>query len=164
MLDQHDSEVGVGLGELKHVAKRSSAEAAVVVDELDQGDVATWVAEHHALVGVEQRCCVAPDRSRPVRCRQRAALHQLHKGLLQRLRIVDEVVLDEAADLLRMLGKVALEDRLYVMAVGAHTIGGSGCYPHTNDREQRRGEDRIAAFSQPVRCGPHGFRWPHPAS
>ena len=55
---EHDFELGIGLEEGQHVAERALAVAAVVVEELDHGDVALRVAERHLVRGVEQHLLV----------------------------------------------------------------------------------------------------------
>ncbi len=58
---QHDLKLGIVLQEVEHVAHRAFAITAIVIEELDEGDVAVLVAEHDAVRRVEDRVGVLRD-------------------------------------------------------------------------------------------------------
>jgi hypothetical protein len=46
------------------ILHRALAEAAIVVEELDEGDVAVGIADHHVFGGIENRFPVVLNRSK----------------------------------------------------------------------------------------------------
>ena len=58
---EHDFQLGIGFHQLQHVGHRAFAVAAIVVEELDEGDVAVLVAERDAARRVEDRLRVVGD-------------------------------------------------------------------------------------------------------
>ena len=52
---EHDLELGIALHQLEHVVHGALAVAAVVVEELDEGDVALRIAERHLPRRIEYR-------------------------------------------------------------------------------------------------------------
>ena len=58
---EHDLELGIGLQQREHVAHGVLAVAAIVVEELDEGDVALRIAEHDLVGRVEQQLGVRLD-------------------------------------------------------------------------------------------------------
>ena len=52
---QRDAQVRIRLDEVQHVTHRALAVAAIVIEELNEIDIALRIAEHHAVRGIEQR-------------------------------------------------------------------------------------------------------------
>ncbi len=106
---EHDLEVGVVGDQLLHVGLGAAAVAAVVVEELDQRDVALRVADHHLARRGEEELAVVADRG---------DLRGLLRGVLLALQFVDRVADDlgigdqVVADELGIIGEVVLDDPL----------------------------------------------------
>ncbi len=45
---EHDLQLGIGLHQVEHVGHRAFAVTAIVIEELDEGDVAILIAKGHA--------------------------------------------------------------------------------------------------------------------
>ena len=105
--------------ERQRVGKRAFAIAAIVVEELDQRDVAVWVAERHLMARGKERGRVGGDsraaigRSLGARSRARALplLQDLRQDLPDRLRMADEIVPDQRPDLVGMGSEIVPDDR-----------------------------------------------------
>ena len=96
---EHDLEIGVSLHQRHHVGHGALAVAAIVVEELDEGDIALRIPDRNVARRVEQDFGIVLDR--------RLVLFGLALGLallkfgdcvLQHLRIVEQVLADDAFD------------------------------------------------------------------
>src|SRR5579883_1465485 len=138
---QHDLQLGIVLHEVEHVGHRALAVTAIVVEELDEGDVAVLVAERHAARRVEDRIRVLRDHRLMLGlvC-GRLAFGQFVHRLLEDLGVADEVVPDDAFD---------------VALLGVVEALGRGGPAAQRERDQGRGErvKRICrSFLRESRC------------
>ena len=126
---EDEFEIGVGLEQLDHVGQRALAVAAIVVEELDHGDLALRVAEHDLVGrGKQRRFVVAHRGAMLLGLGVLLALLQLRHDVLDHLGVRHQVVLDDALDLLVLVGG----ERLGLRALGSHRChehrGGRNCH------------------------------------
>ena len=96
---EDEFEIGVGLEQLDHVGQRALAVAAIVVEELDHGDLALRVAEHDLVRRGEQRRFIVADRGAMLLgFGVLLALVQLRHDVLHHLGVRHQIVLDDALD------------------------------------------------------------------
>src|SRR5262249_37285849 len=101
---QHEFELGVVLEQVEHVGHGAFAVAAIVVEELDERDVALRVAERHlARRGKDCGAVILDGGAVLVGLRQRLALLELVHHLLQELGMAEQIILDDALDLAALL-------------------------------------------------------------
>ncbi len=97
---EHDLELGIVLHQREHVGHGALAVAAIVIEELDEGDVAVRIAEHDLVRRGEQRLRMLLDRGLVLLgFRGGLALLELGHRLLQHLRMRDQIVVHDAFDL-----------------------------------------------------------------
>ena len=97
---EHDLELGIALHQREHVVHGALAVAAVVIEELDEGDVALRVADHDLTRRIEDRLGVVLDRGLVFRGFVGGLLLlQLGHRLLQHFRMLDEIFADDLFDL-----------------------------------------------------------------
>ena len=93
-------ELGIGLHHVEHVGHGALAVAAVVVEELDEVDVAFGIADDDVALGVEQRLRIVLDRDLMLLgFGHGLPLFELGDRLLQHLRVLQEILPDDALDL-----------------------------------------------------------------
>src|SRR5262245_40636281 len=109
---EYELELAVVLDELEHVAHGALAVAAIVIEELDHGDVALGIAQRHLPRRGEDGGAVVGDGGTMLfRLRLRLPLLELVHDLLQELRMAHQVVLDDALDLAALLAGEGLRAR-----------------------------------------------------
>src|SRR5215467_14283419 len=97
---EHEFELAVVLHEIEHVAHRPFAVAAIVIEELDHGDVALGIAQRHLAWRGEKRGAVLLDAGAMLfRLGHLLALVELVHHVLQQLGMAQQIVLDDALDL-----------------------------------------------------------------
>jgi len=97
---QHDLELRIALHQVEHVGHSAFAIAAIVIEELDEGDVAVLVAEHNAARRIENRRGVFGNaRFMLLSFVSGLSFAQLRHGLFQHLGVRDEIALDDGLDI-----------------------------------------------------------------
>jgi hypothetical protein len=97
---EHEFEFSVVLQEIEHVAHGAFAVAAIVIEELDHGDVALRIAQRHLARRGEKLGAVLLDAGAMLfRVRDRLPLLELVHDVLQQLGMAQQIVLDDALDL-----------------------------------------------------------------
>src|SRR3984893_3150002 len=97
---EHEFELAVVLHEIEHVAHRPFAVAAIVIEELDHGDVTLGIAQRHLAWRGEKRGAVLLDAGAMLfRLGHLLPLVELVHHVLQQLGMAQQVVLDDALDL-----------------------------------------------------------------
>ena len=111
---EHDLELGIVLEQREHVAHGAFAVAAIVVEELDEGDVAVGVAEHDLVRRGEQRLGIVLDGGLVLLGLGRGLPPlQFGDGFLQHFRILDQIFAHDGADLVALrLGEFGRRRRL----------------------------------------------------
>jgi hypothetical protein len=97
---QHDFQLRIGLHQIEHVGHGAFAVAAIIIEELDKGDVAILVAEGDAARRVEDRFAVFGDARLVLFGFSRGlALAQFGHRLFQHLGMGDQIILDDGLDI-----------------------------------------------------------------
>ena len=106
---QDDLEFRVVLEQREHVVHGALAVAAVVVEELHEGDVAVRIAKHDLPRRAEQGFRILLDRGLVLlRLRRCLPLVELVHRLLKHLRVCDQVLADNTLDLTALTGRELL--------------------------------------------------------
>src|SRR6266404_1416405 len=97
---EHEFELAVVLHEIEHVAHRPFAVAAIVIEELDHGDVALGIAQRHLAWRGEKRGAVLLDAGAMLfRLGHLLPLVELVHHVLQQRGMAQQIVLGDALDL-----------------------------------------------------------------
>jgi hypothetical protein len=103
---QDDLEFRVVLEQREHVVHGALAVAAVVVEELNEGDVAVRIAEHDLPRRAKQGVRILLDRGLVLlRLRHCLPLVELVHCFLKHLRVCDQVLADNTLDLATLTGR-----------------------------------------------------------
>ena len=141
---QYDLQLRIGLHQLEHVRHRALAVAAIVVEELDEGDVAILVADGHTARRVENGLGILCDRRLVLfGFGGGLALRQLVHCLFQHFRMRDQIVADDLLDVAALhVGEVLCRCRLRRRAQGEGDQGGG---------EQAEGGHLLILFQKSAR-------------
>src|SRR6516162_9041605 len=97
---EHEFELAVALQEIEHVAHRPFAVAAIVIEELDHGDVALGIAQRYLAWRAQKSGAVLSDAGAMLfGFGHLLALVELVHHVLQQLGMAQQIVLDDALDL-----------------------------------------------------------------
>ena len=108
---EHELQIAVVLDQVEHVRHCALAVAAIVVEELDHRDVALRVAEHDLMRRAKQRGFVLDDCAAMLLGFGRLlTLFQLGHDVLHHLRVGEQIVLDDLADFLALVGRKGFGD------------------------------------------------------
>ena len=128
---EHDLQLGIALHQFHHVEHRALAVAAIVIEELDEGDVAVLVAERHVARRVEDRIGVLGDAGLVLLgFGGGLPLGQFGHRLFEHLGMGDQVVPDDVLDVFALdIGEALRGSRqrraARVMQTGDREQGGS---------------------------------------
>jgi len=102
---EYEFKVGIRLQEFEHVGHGVPAITAIVVEELNHRDIALRVSEHDLMWRAENCRAVVIDRESMFFGFSRLlTLVQLSHHVLHHLGMADQVILDDALDLLALIG------------------------------------------------------------
>ncbi len=97
---EHDAQFRLRLHQAHEIREGAFAIAAIVIEELDQGDLALGIADDRLEGGIEQFLLVVADGvAAQVRFLDALLLLQLHRNLAQHLWMRDEIGMDDVFDL-----------------------------------------------------------------
>ncbi len=106
---EHDAQLGIVLDEVHHVGHGAFAIAAIVIEELHHGDVATRVAEDHMTFGIEDGLAMLGD-GRPHLFGGGVGLLLVHLAddFLQKFGVAHEIFTNNFLDFAALFGRKRL--------------------------------------------------------
>ena len=106
---EHDAQVGIVLNEVHHVGHRPIAIAAIVIEELHHGDIATRVAEDHMTFGIEDGLSMLGDGRPHLFCGGVGLLLvHLADDFLQKFGVAHEIFTNNFLDFAALFGRERL--------------------------------------------------------
>src|SRR6266481_1103334 len=108
---EHKFELFVALEQIEHVGHGTLAIAAIVIEELDYGDITLRIAQRHLTRRSEKGSAVLLDASAMLfRFRRGLPLFELVHNVLQKLGIGQQVFLDDALDVAALIAAEGLRE------------------------------------------------------
>jgi hypothetical protein len=145
---EHDLQIRIVLDQRQHVGQGPFAEAAAIVEELNEGDIAVRIAERDLMRRGEQRCRIVGDslavssggfgsptgRRAVARVRRRRpVLEDPDHYFADRLGVLNHITFDDFAELVRMRRQIILDDRVDLLAHVLRVARGRGEQHQSND-------------------------------
>ena len=95
---QHDAQIGIGSDHLLHILEGPRTEAAIVVEELDDGNVAIGVAENDVVPLEQEIMSVSKDLLALRLLAFALALLQCCEDIAHHIRVLDKIFMDDRTD------------------------------------------------------------------